>query len=97
MATVIRNNIPIIKAAFFSRFLLINMFVFPRCGEMSSDVTSRIMAMTASHRLMSHKFSGTCTSRYISVILRMHSSLSDNEELYLFPVEPRSVKNYSNH
>ena len=58
MATVIRNNIPIVKAAFFSRFLLISMFVFPEYDETSSDVAIRIIAVTAIHRLMSQKFNG---------------------------------------
>jgi len=60
-ATVMRNSIPVAIAAFFSRFLLISMFVFPWYGEMSSEVMSRIMDVNASHRLMSQKDRGMFT------------------------------------
>lgn len=58
MATVIRNNNPIVNAAYFNRFWLISLFVFPEYDETSSDVASRIRAVTAIHRLMSQKFNG---------------------------------------
>ena len=47
-------------AAFLNRCLLIRMLYFLEYGEMSSDVASRIMAVTASHRLMSKKDRGNC-------------------------------------
>jgi lipopolysaccharide export LptBFGC system permease protein LptF len=47
-----------IMATLLSLFLLMSKFVLPWCEEMSSDVISRIMAMTASQRLKSHKDSG---------------------------------------
>ena len=58
MATVMRNNVPIINAPFLSRFLLMRRLVFPWYGEMSSDVISSIVAVTPSHRIMSVRDSG---------------------------------------
>ena len=58
IATVVRKSVETVSAMFRSFFLLISRFVFPKYGEMSSDVVSRIMAVTASHRLMSQKDSG---------------------------------------
>jgi hypothetical protein len=58
MITVTRNNIPTISAAFLSLCLLINILLFPSYGEMSSEVMSKIIAVTASQRLMSQRDRG---------------------------------------
>jgi hypothetical protein len=54
----------VINATFLSRFLLMRRLVFPWYGEMSSDVMSSIMAVTASHGLMPPRDSG----KYMSVL-----------------------------
>lgn len=59
--TVIMNPIPRAMAASLRRFLF--MAMFPSCpvdDVSSSDVISVIMAVTASHRLMSDVESGKC-------------------------------------
>lgn len=67
MATVIMKPIPSANANSLSRFL--SNAMFPRVpveDDSSSDVISRMMAVTASHRLMSNMDSGKC----ILLILR---------------------------
>lgn len=56
--TVIRNRMAVANAEFLNRFLLMSIFVLPYCGEMYSEVMSRMMLMTASQRLTSHKDRG---------------------------------------
>jgi len=58
MKTVNVNNKPKISATVLNLFLSMRMLVLPFYSEMSSDVMSRIMAVTASQRLMSHKDKG---------------------------------------
>ena len=58
MKTVNVNNKPKISATVLNLFLSMRMLVLPFYSEMSSDVMSRIMAVTASQRLMSHKDGG---------------------------------------
>jgi hypothetical protein len=65
IATVIRKSVETVIAAFRSLFLLMSSLVFPRYGEMSSDVTSRIMAVMASHRLMSQNDKGKSIALFL--------------------------------
>ena len=67
MATVIRNSIPMVKAALSSLLLFMSRFACVLYGEVSSAVMSRIMAVTPSQRLRSQKDRGNC----IFLILRL--------------------------
>lgn len=60
MATVIRNSIPVVNAAFFSLFLSTSRLACPSYAEASWAVISRIMAVTASQRPTLQKSSGIC-------------------------------------
>jgi len=68
IAIVTRKSVEKASATFLSLFWLMIRFIFPWYGEMSSDVTSRIMAVMASHRLMSQNDRGksVCYSSKIS-------------------------------
>lgn len=58
IATVSRKSVETVSATFLSLFLFMMRFVFLWYGEMSSDVTSEIKAVTASQRLTSQKPNG---------------------------------------
>ena len=60
MATVIRNSIPMVSAAFSSLLLSMSMFACVLYGEVSSAVMRRIMAVTAIQRPRSQKDMGNC-------------------------------------
>jgi len=57
-ATVIRNSIPMVSAAFSSLLLFMRRFACVLYGEVSSAVMSRIIAVTAIQRLRSQKDRG---------------------------------------
>jgi len=52
------NRVPRSRAACLSLLFSMMRLVFPYWGEMSSDVARRMMALTASQRLMSQKVKG---------------------------------------
>lgn len=54
------NSRPRIRAVFLSRFFLISRLVFPKYGDISSDVAKRMIAITASQIFMSQKDRGNC-------------------------------------
>ncbi len=58
MATITRNNRPVVMAAFRSFFLFILRFVKPDWVEASSEVIRRLMAPTANRKLRSEKVKG---------------------------------------
>ena len=68
MATVTRKRIETAIAVFFSFFLLMSMFVLPRCDESNSEVMRSIMAVMASRRLMSQKPRGNVIVRFAPLL-----------------------------
>jgi len=63
-ATVARKRIEVARALFLSRALLILRFTLPKYGLRSSEVISRIIAVMASSKLMSHMLRGKITLRF---------------------------------
>jgi len=52
------SRVPIVSAVCLSRLFSMMRLVLPWWGEMSSEVARRMMAVTASQRLMSQKVKG---------------------------------------
>jgi hypothetical protein len=65
------------KATKRRRFLSISRFVFSYCGEISSDVANRIIAVMASQSVMSEKDNGNCIS---SILYERELSFSEKRE-----------------
>lgn len=66
--TVIKKRMPIVKAALRNFFLFIVKFVELIKDEVSSAVTSRIIALIASSKLISEKVKGGSCKVYLSSI-----------------------------
>ncbi|MFX0092580.1 MAG: hypothetical protein ACFFBD_12525 [Candidatus Hodarchaeota archaeon] len=56
-------------ATFLSLLFSMSRFVFPYFGDASSEVTSRMMAVMASQRLMSEKDSGKFISLVLNIVI----------------------------